>query len=69
MKKKDNKSPQVLAILQEIERINTLIELHKNQELSELMLPQYQRLKIKFVSELQDLLNNSYAVQFGNQAA
>ena len=69
MKKKDNKSPQVLAILQEIERINTLIELHKNQDLSELMLPQYQRLKIKFVSELQDLLNNSYAVQFGNQAA
>lgn len=69
MKLKDNKSPQIVAILQEIERVNQLIELHRNQELSDLMLPQYQRLKAKFVTELQELLQNSYAVQFGNQAA
>jgi hypothetical protein len=51
-----NKKIRVLDILDNIEQLNTLINLHKKETRSSLMVKQYQNMREQFLAELKTIL-------------
>jgi hypothetical protein len=51
-----NKKIRVLDILDNIEQLNTLINLHKKETRSPLMVKQYQNMREQFLTELKTIL-------------
>jgi hypothetical protein len=51
-----NKKIRVLDILDNIEQLNTLINLHKTETRSPLMVKQYQNMREQFLTELKTIL-------------
>ncbi len=62
MKKQNNITPQIVAILNEIERLNNIISLHKDNEYGEVMIEQYQRLKMQYIVDLEQLMLDNYQI-------
>lgn len=52
----NNKKIRVLDILDNIEQLNTLINLHKKETRSPLMVKQYQNMRERFLTELKTIL-------------
>jgi hypothetical protein len=69
MKKQNNITPQIVAILNEIERLNNIISLHKDNEYGEVMIEQYQRLKMQYIADLEQIMLDNYQISFLKIAA
>ena len=52
----NDKKIRVVDILDHIEKLNTLIRLHKDESQSALMIKQYQNLRQQFLDELKTIL-------------
>jgi hypothetical protein len=69
MKKQNNITPQIIAILNEIERLNNIISLHKESEYGEVMSEQYLRLKMQYITDLEQIMLDNYQISFVKTAA
>ena len=54
----DENLARVLDILEQIKKLNKMIDLHKNQSGDNFMVNQYQDLKNRFLKELKEILSH-----------
>lgn len=66
----DEKSIRILDLLEQVKKVNAMIDLHQNHTLDEVMIRQYKDIKQQFLSELKDLLSEfQIEVQINNETA
>ncbi len=54
----DKKASRVLDILDQVKKLNKMIDLHQNQSKDEMMVSQYQDMKDRFLLELKEILSD-----------
>lgn len=52
----DKEMARVLDILEQVKKLNMMIEMHKNQSNDDFMVRQYEDMKHRFLEELKDIL-------------
>jgi len=52
----DQEMARVLDILEQVKKLNRMIEMHKNQSKDDFMARQYEDMKHRFLEELKDIL-------------
>ena len=54
----DKKASRVLDILDQVKKLNKMIDLHQNQSKDKMMVDQYQDMKDRFLLELKEILSD-----------
>jgi len=54
----DKKAARVLDILDQVKKLNKMIDLHQNQSNDDMMVNQYQDMKDRFLLELKEILSD-----------
>lgn len=66
----DEKSIRILDLLEQVKKVNAMIDLHRSQSGDEFMIHQYEDMKQRFLTELKDLLSEfEIQVQIQSEAA
>lgn len=66
----DERSARVVDLLDQIKKVNQMIDMHQNQSKDNFMVRQYQDIRQHFLSELKEILSEfNIEVQLNNEAA